>query len=141
MITLIGKDYPEKVIPLIDNAKISIDVVMYDWRWYANKPAHLTQQLNNALINATRRGIRVRAVVNSHDHAKFLASLGIKAKSLKDRRTMHSKVVIIDEKYLIIGSHNLTSNAFYRNLESSVILENPNGMPRILEYFKNLYNI
>jgi len=138
---LIGKDYPAKVIPLIENAGISIDIVMYDWRWYGDKPGHTIQQFNNALVQAVCRGVRVRAVVNTGAHAKFLATLGIKARSLRDRRTLHSKLVIIDETTLIIGSHNLTSNAFYRNLESSVILELPAGGNRIAEYFDNLYTI
>ena len=141
MIFLIGKDYPLHVIPMIENAKKCIDVVMYDWRWYGDKPGHTMQQLNNALVQATRRGVRVRAVVNTGDHAKFLATLGIKARTLRDKRTLHSKLIIIDDTKLIIGSHNLTANAFYRNLESSVALELPPGGNRIAEYFENLYNI
>jgi len=138
---LIGKDYPAQVIPMIKNARMTIDIVMYDWRWYGDKPGHTMQQLNNALVQASKNGVRVRAVVNTGAHAKFLATLGIKARSLKDRRTLHSKLIIIDGEKLVIGSHNLTSNAFYRNLESSVILDLPKEPTRISEYFENLYNI
>ena len=126
---------------MIEKARMCIDIVMYDWRWYGNKPGHTMQQFNTALVQAVHRGVRVRAVVNTGAHAIFLTTVGIKARTLKDRRTLHSKLVIIDESILIIGSHNLTSNAFYRNLESSVILELQPKPNRILEYFDNLYTI
>lgn len=141
MQVLVGGDYPIEVIKMIDSAKFSIDVVSYDWRWYGNKPAHATQQLNLAILRAVARGVRVRAVLNVADQANFLATLGIKARGLKDKRVLHCKMIIFDQKKLVIGSHNLTSNAFYRNLECSVVIELPEGANRIVQLFDNLYTI
>lgn len=141
METLIGADYPKKVIELIKNAKRQIDVVTYDWRWYGDKPAHLTQQLNIALVNAAKRGVQVRAVLNVAEQAKFLATLGIKARPLKDKRVLHAKILMIDREVAIIGSHNLTSNAFNRNLECSVVIDLPDEDCRLVQFFENLYDL
>ena len=141
MHTLIGADYPKYVIPMIDAAKSTIDIVTYDWRWYAGKPAHATQQMNIAIVNAAKRGVRVRAVLNVADQATFLATLGIKARGLKDKRVLHAKLLIFDSRVVVIGSHNLTSNAFYRNLECSMVLDIPEGETRLMQFFENLYNI
>ena len=141
MKTLIGADYPKQVIPLIDEAKHSIDVVTYDWRWYANKPAHATQQFNMALVRATRRGVKVRAVVNVAKQAVLLKNFGIDARTLRDKRLLHAKLLIVDRTKVIIGSHNLTSNAFYRNLECSVVADIPENDNRLLRFFENLYVI
>lgn len=141
MIPIIGAEYPKKVIPLIKNARRNIDIVVYDWRWYENKPAHPTQQLNIAFVNAAKRGVQVRAVVNSHENVALLNSVGIKARQISERRTMHTKLLLIDDKILVIGSHNFTRNAFAHNIETSVSLEIPHGENRFSQFFDNLYNI
>lgn len=138
---LIGADFPKEVIKMIDAAKREIDVITYDWRWYANKPAHATQQMNIALVRAAKRGVRVRAVLNVADQAKFLATVGIKARGLKDKRVLHAKLIMFDREKAVIGSHNLTSNAFYRNLECSVVLDLTDEDNRLVQFFENLYSI
>lgn len=140
MIPLIGKDYPIKVIPFIEKAKKNIDIIVYDWRWYANNPAFNVQQFNIALSNAVKRGVLVRAVVNSNDILPFLESAGIKARKTRNRRTLHAKFLCIDNETLIIGSHNFTKNAFNFNLEISVLVEIPDNITRFAEMFENLYN-
>jgi hypothetical protein len=45
-----GKQFPEKVIPLLDNSVKSIDIVVFDWRWYPNDPAASAQLFNQAFF-------------------------------------------------------------------------------------------
>lgn len=141
MIPLIGSDYPKKVIPLIDGAKKNVHIVMYDWRWYPNQPGHSVQQFNAALVRAVGRGVVVRAVLNTADIVPVLASVGIKARTMRDKRTLHSKLLLIDSSVLVIGSHNITRNAFGSNIEASVVVELPGDVTRFSEFFENLYNI
>jgi phosphatidylserine/phosphatidylglycerophosphate/cardiolipin synthase-like enzyme len=141
MIPLICTDYNKMVIPLINNAKKSIDICMYDWRWYLDKLGHPVQEFNLALVRAVLRGVRVRAILNSNEIIDQLKDVKIQARTLKDKRVLHSKLVIIDDITLVIGSHNLTSNAFSRNLETSVIIDIPENNTRFQEYFNNLYGL
>lgn len=141
MIAIVGADYPKKVIPLINAAKKNIDVVMYDWRWYPDMPGHAVQRFNIAIANAMRRGVTVRAVINRVDLLAMLVNVGVRARVTRDKRTVHTKMIIIDDEVLIIGSHNLTRNAFGANIETSVAVKIPEGETRFQEFFKNLYSI
>lgn len=141
MIPLIGRDFPNYVIPLIDAAKSSIDLCVYDWRFYPDRPGHPVSQFNQALIRAVRRGVKVRALLNSPLIVPILAQNGIKATTPKDKRVLHSKFILIDSSGLIIGSHNFTSNAFTSNLECSVYHAECEAAPRFAQFFNTLYTI
>ena len=138
---VIGSDYPKKIIALIDGAKKNIDIVVYDWRWYADQLAHPVQQFNMALVRAVQRGVVVRAVVNAHILVATLTKVGIKVRQLKDRRTLHTKMIILDSTTLVIGSHNFTRNAFASNIETSIVTEIPVGDERLASFFNNLYGL
>ena len=141
MIILVGSDYPKKVCELIGEAKASIDIVVYDWRWYADQPAHPVQQFNNAIVRASKKSVIVRAVVNAGFIVPILTGVGIKARQTKDKRVVHTKMIIIDKKLLIIGSHNFTRNAFGSNIETSIVVDIPEDCTRLNELFENLYSI
>lgn len=141
MIPIIGAEYPSIVIPLIDGAKKNIDIIMYDWRWYADQITHPVQQFNAALVRASKRGLRVRVITNTALNLEVLNKCGIKARVTRDRRTLHCKMIIIDDETLIMGSHNITRNAFSHNIEASVVVSIPNEVTRFAEFFSNLYSI
>lgn len=139
--TIIGSDYPRIVIPLINSAKTSIEIVMYDWRWYPNEPAHVVQQLNIALVRAAQRGVKIRAVLNNELVAETLKSVGIKPHLTKARRTIHTKLLLIDRSMLVIGSHNFTRNAFTSNIETSIAVTIPTDSTRLFAFVDNLFTI
>jgi phosphatidylserine/phosphatidylglycerophosphate/cardiolipin synthase-like enzyme len=139
MIPIIGAEYPTKVIPLIDNAGGNIDIVIYDWRWYPDQVAHPVQQFNNAVVRAVNRGVIVRALVNADLNIEQLNKVGIRARRLNDKRTLHTKMILIDNKILVLGSHNFTRNAFGANIEMSIAVELSDVDTRFSEFFNNLY--
>lgn len=137
---VVGSDFEKKVIPLINNAKKNIDILMYDWRWYENEPANPIQQFNIAIVNASKRSVQIRVITNKDTILDILKSQKILAKVIKDHRTLHSKMILIDSEILIIGSHNLTKNAMTSNHELSIICTVPQENTRIIELFNNLFN-
>ena len=141
MMPLIGAEFPKKVAELFDDAKKNIDILTYDCRWHLNQPGHAVQQLNIALVRAVQRGVEVRAVLNRPDLVPTLLKVGVRARVLKDRRTLHAKLILIDGKMLVIGSHNLTRNAFGSNLEASLAVELPEGERRFQDFFNNLWGV
>lgn len=138
---VIGADFPKVIIPLLDSAKKNIDIVVYDWRWYANQPGHKVQQFNMALVRAVQRGVKVRAVLNTAALLPVLKSVGISARVLKDKRTVHTKMIIIDNETLVMGSHNFTRNAFGSNIETSLAISVPPSERRFSDFFERLYFI
>jgi len=140
MQTIIGKEFPDKVIPLIDNAKQSIKIIVFDWRWYPNEPGNPVQLFNQAIIRAKRRGIDISVVSNVQDVVGILKQQNIKAVRPNIAKLIHTKMILIDDKILVIGSHNLTQSAFTMNFELSVIVESETTLDRFAKYFDNLFN-
>jgi phosphatidylserine/phosphatidylglycerophosphate/cardiolipin synthase-like enzyme len=139
--TISGRDFPVKVIPLIEQAKKSIDIVVFDWRWYPSDPGAACQLFNQAIICARRRGVAVRALVNNCDIAKILLNEGCQAKRLISTKLMHCKLMIIDNDTIITGSHNYSQAAFQMNFELSVIIKNEPVSADFNKFFNNLWNL
>jgi phosphatidylserine/phosphatidylglycerophosphate/cardiolipin synthase-like enzyme len=135
-----GREYPAKVIPLIEQTKNSIDIIVFDWRWYPQDPGASVQLFNQAIIRAARRGVKIRAITNNDEINKVLNESGINAKRIQTKKLMHCKLMIIDERIIITGSHNYTQSAFQMNLEYSVIIHNDNPEEKTKGYFNTLFS-
>ena len=138
--TIIGKDFKQKVVPLIDEAKKSIKIVVFDWRWYLNDPGNPVSLFNQAIVRARRRGVEVKALVNSDEVVKILNKEGCLAKKLNSPNLLHIKMILIDDVIAVVGSHNYTQSAFTMNFELSVIVRGPENLSSMISYFRNLYN-
>ena len=141
ILPIVGNEYAKKVIPLLDSAKKNIDIVVYDWRFYPDRLGHPVTQFNLALIRAVRRGVIVRAVLNNGLIVRELVELGIKARIFSMAKTVHAKLILVDNETLVIGSHNFTSNAFTSNIEVSVMIDLSVDDYRFTQLFSNLYGL
>jgi len=137
--TIIGSEFPRKVIPLINEAKLSIEIIVFDWRWYPQNPGGSVQLFNQSLVRAVRRKVKIRAITNNNEIISTLTNVGIHAKKVISKKLVHSKMMIIDNRILIMGSHNYTQSAFQMNLETSLIIENQSTVERFLTFFNNLF--
>jgi len=138
---IIGKEFPEKVIPLIEQAKKSIFIIVYDWRWYPDQIGSTIQKFNNAIIIASRKNKKVKVITNRPYVNEILPQLNIRIKKPHSKRALHTKLMIIDGKTAILGSHNYTMNAFTINHEVSVILQDEQIVNRLSLYFENLWQL
>lgn len=134
-----GRDYPKHVIPLIDGAKSTIDVVVFDWRWYAQDPGAACQLFNQAIIRAAKRGVKIRAIANNDEVVNILRKAGIDSKKLQTTRLVHCKLLIIDEQIAVTGSHNFTQSAFQANLELSIILGEEMPKADIISFYNHVW--
>lgn len=140
MQTIIGKEFPKKVIPLIDEAKRNIDIIVFDWRWYPDDPGNPVQLFNQAIVRAVRRGVQVRAIIDNDQIIGTLRSVGVNAKKFISQKLVHGKTMIIDGEIAIVGSHNYTQYAFTMNYEVSVLVDNREEIAKLTEFFNNLYS-
>jgi phosphatidylserine/phosphatidylglycerophosphate/cardiolipin synthase-like enzyme len=137
---VVGKQFPDVVIPLIDAAKSSIKIIVFDWRWYPSEPGNPAQLFNQAIARSLKRGVDVAAIVNHEDIKRTLETLGVKVKKLPTKNLVHVKLMIIDNQVAILGSHNYTQSAFTLNFELSVALFNPPEIGRLISFFDNLWH-
>ncbi len=101
-----------------------------------------------ALINAHRRGVDVRAIVDykqltdrrSHDDAfavQNLGAAGIPVLVDRPRGIMHDKVMIIDGETVITGSFNYTYSAEHRNVENLLVIHDPALAAQYVRHWKS----
>lgn len=139
-IPIIGKEFASKVIPLIKQSERSIDIIVYEWRWYPDQIGSEIQKFNNAIIVAKRRGKRIRVITNSRNVMDILSGNKVEVKKLCTHRSIHTKLMIIDDEIAILGSHNYTMNAFTINYEVSIATQDKEVVKRLKSYFKNLWS-
>jgi len=138
---IINKEIAEKAIPLIENAKKTIEVIVYEWRWYPGEIGTNIQQFNNAIINAAKKNVSIRVITQPDSTRKILKENGVQVKEFQSRKKIHTKLMIIDSQIIIIGSHNYTKNAFNLNEEVSLITNEPEMVKRSKQYFENIWEI
>jgi len=136
---IIAGKFIEKVIPYIDTARQQIDICVFDWRWYPNDPGAPAQKFNQAIVEAIKRGVKVRALVNNENVAANLRAVGAEVKRHVSSHLLHCKVMIIDDEVIITGSHNYTQSAMTANCELSVILSEGVDTSEFSKYFINLW--
>lgn len=141
MQAIIGKEFLKKVEPYIKQARKSIDIVIFDWRWYPNGILSDAQRFNLLVADAARRGVTVRAVVEREDIIPTLKRVGIEAKRPYSKKMVHAKLMLIDSTTLIIGSHNYTQRGIESNHEVSIVIENQIEIDRITSFFLNLWQV
>jgi len=136
-----GRDYPKQVMPLIEFAKSSIDIVVFDWRWYPHDSGAICQLFNQSILRAARRGVKVRVIANNTQIINILKNEGCEAAQLKTSKLVHCKLMIIDKSVIITGSHNYTQSAFQKNMELSVIIDEKIPNESFSLFFENLWSL
>lgn len=139
ILPIIGKEYPDVAIKAIEEAKNSLKILVFDWRWYPNDPGSVAQRFNNSVVQARQRGIEIKAITPVKETVRRLQEQRIQGKNLDTGKLVHPKLMIVDDKHVIIGSHNFTMNAFTRNYELSVLIKNCDCIDKFLDYFNNLF--
>ncbi|MBU5635967.1 phospholipase [Geomonas sp. Red69] len=107
-----------------------------------NLPAAIAQDL----AQARARGVEVTVILEGEDSvgrdnraaAGYLARKGVRVRFTRDRRTTHAKAVVIDDRFVIIGSHNLSHAALTRNRELSVLLDAPELAAQVTRYLEGI---
>jgi len=104
--------------------------------------------LCDALAEAAARGVDVRVVLDygrdwetqeiepKHEiPMRYLRERGVPVLIDELERTTHSKILLIDARQLVLGSHNWTRSALVRNRETSLLLHDPALVERLEQHF------
>lgn len=120
------------IIPLINNAKNYIYI-----------PAFIIthDELAQALIKAKSRHVNVKLIIDAtspsaqRSKVKFLRASGIPVKVENYAGKVHSKSIIIDDKYIVSGSMNFSNSGENKNDENCLIIEDE----RLAKYYKGFF--
>lgn len=123
------------IIPLINSSKKYIYI-----------PAFLIthEKFAQSLINAKKRGVKVKIILDSTNtktpsKLQILRNSNIPVKTENYAGKLHSKSIIIDDKYLVIGSMNFSLSGENKNDENVIILENPELAKEYRIFFEYLW--
>jgi len=149
-----NRDYFPVVSQLINNATKSIYLVMYEINYYEDYSESPTNQLINSLIKASQRGVKVEVILEQ-SKGKFyenitkenlsvgiyLANNGVKVYMDSLDTTTHAKLLIVDSKYVVLGSTNWSYYSFEKNNETNVLIESEELAKNFFVYFQKLKDI
>ncbi|NMC74162.1 MAG: phospholipase [Geobacteraceae bacterium] len=141
-----NREYGEALLHGIRTARSTILVSCYLFK-ITRFPGNLPRRIAEELIEARRRGVAVTVIFEqsretddslnreNRSTATLLSRNGVTVRFDSLTTTTHAKAVIIDGRYVFLGSHNLTHSALTRNNELSVLLDSPEAAREAANYF------
>jgi phosphatidylserine/phosphatidylglycerophosphate/cardiolipin synthase-like enzyme len=117
-----GGECTDVVVATIAGAKRQVLVQAYSFT---------SQPIAKALVDASMRGVDVRAILDKsqrsekYSGADYLANSGVPVQIDSVHAIAHNKVMVIDEESVITGSFNFTKSAQGKNAENLIMLRDP----------------
>ncbi len=133
---LANGDYFPMLLKCIDEAQNEIFISMFSFKAGRHKNSYPDRILSH-LAKAAKRGVKVYVILedtgNLHDEVtsqnrqtgNLLARKGVKVYYDNARTTTHTKLILIDQQLIFMGSHNFTQAALKYNNEISVLMNRP----------------
>jgi len=143
------REYFYEVKRLIEGANESVYVAVFAVKYDVTEGAYSdpVDSLLRELVRAKRRGVDVRVVVDDityrefYDTIRYLKENGVPVRlDPSPDRTMHVKIVIVDGKIVVVGSHNWTEAALRWNYEYSLEVTGYKVAGEVERYFENLWD-
>jgi phosphatidylserine/phosphatidylglycerophosphate/cardiolipin synthase-like enzyme len=136
-------EYFDYVFELIDGAETSIHIVLFEIKYYDKYPDSKINLLVEKLIDKNKNGVDVKIIVDQFltdpRAVEILNQTGVNIKYDSTTRTTHSKLIIIDEKIVIIGSTNWSHYSLTKNRESNIALNNKEIAKNFESYFEEVW--
>jgi phosphatidylserine/phosphatidylglycerophosphate/cardiolipin synthase-like enzyme len=134
---------------MLGSAAETIDVVLYQGRFYFHYPASRSNALVNDLIDAAAKGVTVRVILEradwnldnteeNRDVAQVLAGSGVEVYFDPPGTTSHTKLVIVDGKYVFVGSNNWNHYSLNVNNEANVLIDSEKTAQAFTRYFESI---
>lgn len=123
-----------KIMEWLNETKKTLDICMYHFNH---------KLLLNAVIDAHKRGVRIRLIINSDNNDTWEMSIVGIAKKVKKQDSlgmiMHHKFLVIDNKKVISGSLNWTTSGTRTNWENVFISNNYTLVESFKKQFQYLW--
>lgn len=103
--------------------------------------------ISNELINAHNMGVDVKVIMDANNvysrntKHDILRKYGIPLKVENYAGKLHSKAMIIDDEYLVLGSMNFSNSGENKNDENTIIVKNEKFAQRYKEFFEYLWEL
>ena len=144
-----NQEYGETLLRGIRDARESVLFSFYLFKT-SDTRGNMPRKIADELIAARRRGVEVTVYLEKNRRKKDLldndnrrtAALlhrgGVTVRFDSPTITTHTKAVVIDRRFVYLGSHNLTQGALLRNNELSVLVDSPELAATVKSYLDRL---
>lgn len=141
--------YADALISGIRSAKKSIAGCFFLFK-VTSSHSNLPLKIAAELIAAKKRGVDVvieleqepsgkRTVYEQNRRAaQLLADAGVTVRFDTPKTVTHVKALVVDRRYVYLGSHNLTQSALKYNNELSVMIDSPELASEVTAYLNRL---
>ncbi|MEN6332322.1 MAG: phospholipase D-like domain-containing protein [Smithella sp.] len=136
VVLLKNQEYFSALTAAIDEAKSEIIMSFFLFKAGVHKNS-LPDRILSRLVQAARKGVKVIVILEksggndrnldaeNNRTKQFLEEKGIKVYFDSPQKTTHTKLVVIDQRLVLLGSHNLTQSALKYNNEMSLLIDWP----------------
>ena len=137
--------YGHQLITRIGQAKRRIICAFYLFK-VGDRRGNLPAAVARELVKARQRGVEVTVILegdqpvgdDNRAAASQLARGGVRVLFARGSQATHVKAIAIDDRYVLLGSHNLTHSALSRNDELSVLLDSPQLAGQVRRYLEGI---
>lgn len=135
VLLLTNRDYFPALVKAIDEAQSEIFMAFFLFKTGVNSKSYPDKVLAH-LLNAAKRGVKVVVILGNtggrdreldsenQQTVRLLKAKGIEVFYDTPGKTMHAKLIVIDQRLILLGGHNLTEAAMKYNNEISILLDN-----------------
>ncbi|HAF07057.1 MAG: phospholipase D-like domain-containing protein [bacterium] len=145
-----NRDYTPTLIKLFNNAQKTIHAVIYQAGYYPDYSEGEPTELQNSLIDAAKRGVKVVLLVDqsswnpslsikNEEYAKYMREFGVEVYFDMPDITTHAKFVVIDSSITVVGSTNWSFYALAKNNECAVALKSKEISLKYENFFEKIY--
>jgi phosphatidylserine/phosphatidylglycerophosphate/cardiolipin synthase-like enzyme len=146
---VLDTQYLQVAKKMIQEAKHSIQVMMFEMGYYDEHPNSPSNLLIKELISAKKRGVKVEVILEVKEegdrttkrnrHTGRILSKG-KVEVIYDSlsKTTHAKLMVADGKLILMGSTNWTYHALTTNNETSVLIRSKEVAQALQDYFNRV---
>jgi len=145
---MLDKQYYPAALQVIAGAKESINLAVFQIRYYPEHPESPSNLLIDGLVLAAKRGIKVEVCLeqskgynpeNTLDNLKVAYKLtvgGVKVYLDNPKKTLHAKFLVVDRRLALLGSTNWSYYALNDNWETNLLVDSRKIAEELLNYFE-----
>ena len=140
---LVEEDYYDTLVELLNRANNSIYVAMFSMKYDPRDKDDPANDLIEALAAAAEKGIHVVVVLDDYPWwnertAEYLRNHSVEVHIYMGEESMHAKVVVVDSKIVVLGSHNWSESGLAYNHEVSILIRSQSMAEQLASYIANL---
>ena len=146
---VLDAQYVQVAQKMIKEAQESIQVMMFEMRYYDEHPNTPSNLLIKELIDAKKRGVKTEVILEVREDedrttqtnrrtGKMLSEGGVEVIYDPLFKTTHAKVMVVDGELSLLGSTNWTYYALTSNNEASVLIRSKEVAKELVDYFNRV---